>query len=171
MPLENVDIHIADILDAINLFNKIRMSHLTDYNFRGPPKFKRTHSAEALVAAQQQRNAEKLAQKLYELEQTKYITQLINQDKLFTALKHINTKFPKFKNLHPKTYKWLKKTERDNLNENNIENLTEININKFQVTKGNALENVNVYEAFATKKGGKTRHKKRHHRRTHKKRN
>jgi hypothetical protein len=146
------------------------MSHLTNYNFRGPPNLKRTNSAKALMAVQQQRNAEKIAQQLYELEQTRYITHLINQDKLFTALKHINTQFPKFKNLHPKTYKWLKKTERNNLNENNIENLTEININKFQTPKGNALEDVNVYEAFATKKGGnKTHRKKRNHRRTHKK--
>lgn len=153
------------------LSHKNRMSHLIDYNFKVPPKFKRTQSAEALMATQQQKNAEKLAQQLYELEQTKYITTLINQDKLFTALKHINTQFPKFKNLHPKTYKWLKKTEKNNLNENNVENLTEININKFQTPKGDALENVNVYEAFATKKGGKTHRKKRHHRRTYKKRN
>lgn len=140
-------------------------------NPRNTRKQQRERWIQMANQAEKQKSNKRLARMLFQFEAIKIIKNLMESGHYFTALKYINHKIPEFKNQYPDTYKWLKNAENKNLNENNMENLTKININKFQTSKGNALENVNVYEAFATKRGGKTYCKKKSYHKTYKRHN
>jgi RecJ-like exonuclease len=149
------------------------MSHLIDYNYNPPSdrKQQREKWIQLINQAEQQKSIERQAKMLLQLEQTKHVQDLMNAEKYFTALKYIKQEFPEFKKLHSKTYKWLKKAEKENLNNNNIENLAVVNISNFTAPTGNKLENVNVYTTFSSKRGGlkKTYRKSHYKRKTHKK--
>lgn len=92
----------------------------------------------------------------------------IEKEKYLLALKYIHRHYPEFTFKKPKIYNWLKKAAHNNdLNNENLENVTKVNISDFKPSKGNNYENVNVYEVF---KGGarKTYRKKKSQRKSHK---
>jgi hypothetical protein len=102
----------------------------------------------------QQKQINNQFKKIYQLQQVQKVKNYMNKEKYFLALKYIETQFPEFKSLHSKTYNWLKRVENTNLNQNNVENLTKINISEFRAPIGNIFESVDIYNTFSTKRGG-----------------